>query len=284
MDALRSYFDAVLKHLYTRQEIGILYRRLLQDLCDVSANDCYFCKDTDFNDMQIASMKAAADRLATNEPIEYILGQTRFLGLPIKLNPSVLIPRPETEELVDFALKKCKEKTNLRVMDLCCGSGCIAIALAKFADCNRVYALDISKAALETTAENAAINGVEVECVWADLLALGRAQCLSFPLFDVICCNPPYVRECEKVDMLPNVIDYEPHGALFVPDDDPLIFYRAAAEFCKLKLAVGGCAFFEMNRYLAYEIKGLFESYGFDCSVVFDMSSAPRILSVFRAF
>lgn len=284
MDALRLYFDAVLKHLYTRQEIGILYRRLLQELCDVSANDSYFCKDTDFNDMQIASMKAAADRLATNEPVEYILGKTRFLGLPIKLNPSVLIPRPETEELVDLALRKCRKKSNLKVMDLCCGSGCIAIALAKYADCERVFALDVSTAALKTTAENAAINGVEVECVCADLLSLSKLQCVSFPLFDLICCNPPYVRECEKADMSPNVLDYEPHSALFVPDDDPLIFYRAAAAFCQLRLSPDGCAFFEMNRYLTDEIKELFDSYGLDCSVVYDMSSAPRILFVYKIF
>lgn len=278
METLRAYFDNRLKNLYSRQESGVLFRRLLQELCAVPANESYFCKDTDFSDMQVSELKAAADRLASGEPLEYITGKSVFLGMEIAVNPSVLIPRPETEELALLAIDMFKDKHAIRVMDLCCGSGCLAIAMARFLDCKKVTALDVSKEAIATAAANAAANNAAVNFVCADLLSIDESVMDNLPAFDLVCCNPPYVRECEKTDMHANVLCFEPHRALFVGDDDPLVFYRAAAEFCRHKLSADGTAFFELNRYLAEVTEAMFARYGFFTRIVTDLSGAKRFL------
>ncbi len=281
MDTLRHYFDNKLQAVYTRQQSGILFRRLLHELCGVPQNECYFCKDTDFTDKQIATLKAAADRLAQCEPVEYIIGKTKFLNLYINVNPAVLIPRPETEELTALIIDRFKNKKGLSVMDLCCGSGCMAIALSKYLDCENVQALDFSLPALETARTNAVGNSAAVDFIHTDLLNIAtEAEEKFLPVYNIVCCNPPYVRNCEKSQMEANVLDYEPHSALFVNDSDPLIFYKAALDFCLKKLSPNGQAFFELNRYLAKETEALFAPHGVT-EIVNDLSAAPRFL-IFR--
>lgn len=202
--------------------------------------------------------------LKQQKPIQYILGETEFYGLNFKVDENVLIPRPETEELVDWIIKDSKSKdqssNTFKILDIGTGSGCIAIALAKHLPNAKVYALDISKKALNITKENADRNEVQVEFINADILKSSlrydsalRQMCF----FDVIVSNPPYVRELEKQEIKSNVLDNEPHLALFVDDENPLVFYKAISDFAVNNLRESGALYFEINQYLGNEMKVL---------------------------
>jgi release factor glutamine methyltransferase len=202
-------------------------------------------------------------KLETGEPIQYILGKTEFYGLPFYVNPSVLIPRPETEELVEWAIKSVGD-AQLKggsILDIGTGSGCIAISLKKnFPRCN-VSAIDISKEALETANENAKLNEVDIEFIEADMLNLKSE--IGHSKFEIIISNPPYVTLHDKTQMHTNVNDFEPHTALFVPEDDPLIFYRAIADFAITNVTNDGFLFFEINESLGAETVDLLKVKGF---------------------
>jgi len=188
----------------------------------------------------------AIAKLKNYEPIQYILGNTEFYGLIFEVNPSVLIPRPETEELVSWIIDDCKDRQDICVLDIGTGSGCIAISLAKNLKHTKVYALDVSEDALKLAKLNASKNEVDIEFIEADILDwdLGNIQ------FDVIVSNPPYVRELEKEAMSANVLNHEPHLALFVKNDDALLFYRKIAEISENILNLNVQLFFEFNESL----------------------------------
>ena len=201
----------------------------------------------------------ALQLLKKEQPIQYILGTTEFYGLPFKVNTHVLIPRPETEELVAWVLKHAINKqgatNNYRILDIGTGSGCIAISLAKNLPKSKVYALDVSKEALKIAIQNAELNNVAIEFVEANILDIGTCD-LDFKnlKFDIIVSNPPYVREQEKEFMKPNVVNNEPHLALFVKDKNPLQFYKAITEFALGRLKEEGALFFEINEYLGNDM------------------------------
>lgn len=207
----------------------------------------------------------ALERLKNQEPIQYILGETEFFGLPFKVNPHVLIPRPETEELVDWIMTSDPgPKTHdLTILDMGTGSGCIAITLAKNLKNAKVYALDVSKDALEIAKQNAELNHVEVEFIQADILKVEDGIRNTDLKFDIIVSNPPYVRQLEKEQMKPNVLNNEPHLALFVNDENPLQFYEAITEFAVNNLKVNGVLFFEINEYLGNDMIQLLKDYNF---------------------
>jgi release factor glutamine methyltransferase len=200
----------------------------------------------------------ALKRLKGQEPIQYIIGNTEFFGLPFKVNNHVLIPRPETEELVDWILTSDPRPNpdsyryqDLTILDIGTGSGCIAISLAKNLKNAKFYALDVSKEALKVARKNAELNDVKVEFIQVDIL---KIEGISDLKFDIIVSNPPYVRKLEKKLMKPNVLNNEPHLALFVEDENPLQFYKVITEFAVNNLKDNGMLFFEINEYLGNEM------------------------------
>lgn len=209
----------------------------------------------------------ALSRLRLHEPIQYILGATEFYGLPFEVNKDVLIPRPETEELVSWIVS-ChslqNEVSTLRILDIGTGSGCIAVALAKHLTNAQIHAIDFSKKALNVAKQNALLNNVDIDFSEVDILNPSTWDLkFSNVEFDIIVSNPPYVRNLEKADMKPNVIDNEPHLALFVDDDNPLQFYKAICEFSKACLKDNGSLYFEINEYLGKGMLTLMKAFEF---------------------
>ena len=199
-------------------------------------------------------------KLKNEQPIQYVLGETTFMDLKIMVNESVLIPRPETEELVNWVLEDIENlDDNLKVIDIGTGSGCIAISLSKLRPNIRATALDISKSALEVAKKNALENDVDIEFIQADILKIPSLK----EKYDIIVSNPPYVREMEKDKMHNNVLKNEPNLALFVPDEDPLLFYRPLAKLAKNCLTPKGVLYMEINQYLGEEVKEVLEESGF---------------------
>ena len=230
----------------------------------------------------VQNFQNALFRLKNHEPIQYIVGETDFFGLPFKVNQHTLIPRPETEELVEWILSETPPLKgvggmflNQQLLDIGTGSGCIAISLAKNLPNSKISALDISENALEVARENAEINNIEVDFFQADIL-----KEKSLPKqFDIIVSNPPYVRNLEKGMMQQNVLEHEPETALFVADGDPLVFYRAISKLAKKHLKPKGKLFFEINEYLGEEMKSLLKSEGFrNIEVKKDIFGKDRML------
>jgi release factor glutamine methyltransferase len=215
--------------------------------------------------------------LMAHKPIQYITGTAYFHDLELIVNPSVLIPRPETEELVKWLADDNKEKSRPKVLDIGTGSGCIILALGKLLKDPDLTAVDISEDALQIAKKNAAKYGIQVGFINTNILdekSWGR-----FGVFDLIISNPPYVRESEKTMMKPNVLDYEPSTALFVPDNDPLIFYRAIARFSKLHLLNNGRLYLEINENLGKEVRDLLEDEGYaDVALRKDMQEKDRMV------
>ena len=199
--------------------------------------------------------------LKKQKPIQYILGETEFHGLRFEVDENTLIPRQETEELVELIVGNSQkaEGRSLRVLDIGTGSGCIAISLAANIPNAEVYAIDVSEKALATAKKNAEINKVKVNFILKNILETEDLE----GQFDVIVSNPPYVRNLEKAEIKPNVLEYEPHLALFVEDNDALLFYRKIAQLAKKNLASDGKLYFEINQYLGKETIQLLEDLGF---------------------
>ena len=200
----------------------------------------------------------ALERLRHSEPIQYVIGECEFMGLIFNVNKNVLIPRPETEELVEWVLDEIKEN-NLSVLDIGTGSGCIACAIKKYALYSIVEAYDISDMALATAKKNAERNNVKIKFKNVDILNYH----LKNEKFDIIVSNPPYITEKEKKFIMPNVLDYEPHLALFVPDNQPFLFYEKIMDFSLKALKPNGKLFFEINEQYGTELVNLLESKGF---------------------
>lgn len=207
----------------------------------------------------IGEVDGVLKRLLNDEPIQYIFGNASFYGLKVRVKPGVLIPRPETAELVDIIVKENQQK-DLQVADLCTGSGCIALALARNLPFAEVIATDVSDVALSVAKENNKELNTGIELLKADILK-GEP---SGRTFDIIVSNPPYIAEREKRNMEPNVLDHEPSLALFVPDNDPLIYYRAILDYAGDALAPGGKIYFEINPLFADDLRRLAQSKGFD--------------------
>ena len=212
--------------------------------------------------IEIDGAERAAAELAAGRPVQYVLGEADFCGMRFAVREGVLIPRPETEELVMWAVEKAAGLARPRILDVCTGSGCIAIALARrIGGAARVTAIDISDEALAVARRNAAALGVEIGIAKDD--ALGGLESLNGCRFDIIVSNPPYIPRSEMAAMHENVTRYEPHMALFVDDDDPLIFYRAIARAARRLLTEEGSLLFEVHELLAEQTAGVLRAEGF---------------------
>jgi release factor glutamine methyltransferase len=232
----------------------------------------------------IHSIEVAVTRLLNHVPLQYLLGSAWFMDMEFDVNPSVLIPRPETEELVSLILNQfdlSKFDPGLRILDIGTGSGCIAIALKHNLPGAKITAIDISHEAIDVAAANAAKNSAEVNFILADIFDQTMWQALS--QFDLIVSNPPYVTNSEKINMQRNVLEHEPHTALFVPDDDPLIFYRGIIRFAKIKLCGAGCLWFEINEMFGDALKDIALNQGFkEVNIIFDFRGKSRFLQCFK--
>lgn len=258
MNKIVAYIRSRLQPYYTAEEVSALLRIVCCDLLGQAPTDYYLGKDIVLSPKKEQELEDILQRLSRFEPLQYIEGRTLFLGREFWVAPGVLIPRPETEELVELMLKEIP--ADARILDVGTGSGCIAISLAKELPDALVTAWDVSPEALSVARANARKLQADVRFVECDVLA---CQVDEVGLYDVIVSNPPYVTEAEKADMEPNVLQWEPSLALFVPDDDPLRFYRRIAVLGRDMLADGGRLYFEINRAYGREMVEMLRTMGY---------------------
>ncbi|MBV8038883.1 peptide chain release factor N(5)-glutamine methyltransferase [Bacteroides sp. AN502] len=258
MNKIVAYIRSRLQPYYTAEEVSALSRIVCCDLLGQAPTDYYLGKDIVLSPKKEQELEDILQRLSRFEPLQYIEGRTLFLGREFWVAPGVLIPRPETEELVELMLKEIP--ADARILDVGTGSGCIAISLAKELPDTLVTAWDVSPEALSVARANARKLQADVRFVECDVLA---CQVDEVGLYDVIVSNPPYVTEAEKADMEPNVLQWEPSLALFVPDDDPLRFYRRIAVLGRDMLADGGRLYFEINRAYGREMVEMLRAMGY---------------------
>ena len=274
-----------LKGEYSESEIHVLGMLILEKLTGFSRIWLLIHKELKLNDEQNIIASQYLERLKNHEPIQYILGETEFYGLKFKVNPSVLIPRPETEELVEWVKPPHPPKGGVlsgtpTLLDVGTGSGCIAVALKKKFPSANVSAMDISPEALALAKENAALNEVNIEFIQDDILHPAATD----RKWDVIVSNPPYIPASEQRYLHKNVTDFEPHLALFVQDNDPLIFYRKIAEFALSHLTAGGRLYVEIHQSLGRQCCQLLESMGFQSvELRKDLSGNDRMISSFAS-
>lgn len=244
---ISALFRKELAGIYDTREIDSLCMIAIAEVAGTSSAKIKAFPELELPQEHLDAINAILLRLKTGEPIQYILGHTEFYGLTFKVNPSVLIPRPETEELVEWVLSSVGSGrlTVGNILDIGTGSGCIAISLKKNLPGVSVSAMDISPEALQIAKENAHLNDVEIDFIQADILDPKFE--IESSKFEIIISNPPYVTLEDQKQMHTNVTDFEPHTALFVPENDPLMFYKAITDFASKNLETGGLLFFEIN-------------------------------------
>lgn len=258
----RDLFTKTLSPIHGEGEAESFFYLILEANHQLKRIDLALQPDMEFSETEILIWNTLVEQLKLEIPIQYLLGVTSFYGLDFEVNSSVLIPRPETEELVEWILESQKSisgSDKLRILDIGTGSGCIAISLAKNIPQAQVFAIDVSQQALATAKKNAETNKVEVIFIKQNILQTDDLN----QQFDVLVSNPPYVRNLEKQEIKKNVLDNEPHLALFVDDNDALIFYRKIAELAQKNLIPNGLLFFEINQYLGEETVSLLAEVGF---------------------
>jgi release factor glutamine methyltransferase len=258
----RNYFNETLKTIYPITEIDSFFFLLLEEYLGFRRVDIVLKSDFKINQQTLNLLQSATKQLEQEVPLQYIIGKTEFYGLPFVVNKHVLIPRPETEELVAWVVsessrfktfntstKQTTETKQLKILDIGTGSGCIPVSLKKQLPFAEISAIDISNDALTVAKKNAVLNNVDIHFILQDIL---KTVALD-QHYDIIISNPPYVRELEKKELKNNVLKNEPHVALFVENDNPLIFYAKIAELAKKYLNKNGLLFFEINQYLGTE-------------------------------
>jgi release factor glutamine methyltransferase len=258
----KSLFVMELSSLYDQCEAESFFYIILENKHNLKRIDLALNLELEFSDPEIEVLNSIREKLNLEIPIQYILGTTSFCGLEFEVNENVLIPRPETEELVELIIQNSKliiDNSKLKILDIGTGSGCIAISLAKNLPNSDVFAIDISGKALETAQKNAEINDVNITFIQINILETKDL----IDTFDIIVSNPPYVLNLEKHEIKKNVLDNEPHLALFVDDNDALIFYRKIAELAQKNLSQNGQLYFEINQYLGQETVYLLQEMNF---------------------
>ncbi len=269
-----EYAHNQLATLYPETEVSAIVSHLIQSVTGFSRTQLLLHKNSELSPENRSELSAKLQQLENGEPLQYVLCETEFYGLPFKVTPAVLIPRPETEELVDLILRENKQE-NLSVLDIGTGSGCIAISLSKNLRSANVEAWDVSTDALNVAKANAELNHQSVQFQQVDVLR----EKTSDKQYDVIVSNPPYVCDSEAAEMHRNVLEYEPHLALFVPDNDPLLFYRRITELATNLLSPGGKLYFEINAAYGKQTADLLSNNGFDAvEIVKDIFGKERIV------
>ena len=271
-----------LRDIYPEREIKSIFFIVLKSVLNFSNIEYIFHKHESIDANKLPEIKTIINRLKKNEPIQYILRQTEFCGISLFVNKHALIPRQETEELVEMIIKDVQEKRNrVNILDIGTGSGCIAIALKKKLPKSHVTAVDISRQALKVAIKNSHLLKSSILFKRVDILKKNHP--LYKQKFHIIVSNPPYVLSSQKKDMHKNVLEYEPEKALFAPDKDPIIFYHKILEFSKKHLATEGSIFFEINPMLKNEIIDKANSLGFkQLRVVKDMNGKERFIIILK--
>lgn len=281
MHPIYTYIKQVLHPYYQETEAGALARWILTEVFHFSTFDLYAGKDMNFSENDRGRLEDILNRLRDYEPLQYVLGKAEFGGLSFEVTPDVLIPRPETLELVEWITADCQGTEGVRILDIGTGSGCIPVTLYKRLEAYRpqVASWDVSEKALEVAGRNAAANGAVVTFCCQDVLS----ESLPETEVDVLVSNPPYIAEKEKASMERNVLDWEPGLALFVPDDDPLLFYRRIAEAGLRILSPGGRLYYEINRAYGKETVALLERLGYtEVELRKDLSGNDRMVKAVR--
>ena len=286
----RKYYAGELEKIYGSDEANALIMILLEHYFNIDRMKIAMDPELRLSESEMLTLHFAVKELLKNKPVQYIIGETEFCGMRFFVNENVLIPRPETEELVNklavtpnssFRPKRSgveKSPTHISILDIGTGSGCIAISLAKLLKNSSVAAVDVSEKALEVAKKNAEANEVNVTFIKDDILNPQNRDLLNGQ-FDIIVSNPPYVCESEKSEMRANVLDYEPSTALFVSDNDPLIFYRKILEFAQKALKPNGEVWFEINEKFGEEMQDLCFDMGFNnIEIIKDFRDRDRIL------
>lgn len=256
---IKKIFHQQLKEIYIENEIDSLFFIALEYVTSISKIEYILQKEEEISEEKLIELKFILEELTKNKPIQYITKNAYFYGLNFYVNEKVLIPRQETNELVDWVLMSVTHSKPIKILDIGTGSGCIAITLKKNLPLSEVFAIDISNEAIQVAQKNANDNEVEINFSQKNILEINDLK----SNFDIIISNPPYVRELEKLEMAPNVLDNEPHLALFVPDNNPLLFYEKITEIALKNLTEDGMLFFEINQYLSEETKKMIENKGF---------------------
>ena len=274
---LRQLFDIIgasLSELYPATDVQAIRKLLFEKIVKTPVYKVHLNPHDIVSEDISLKITDVLNDLKKGNPVQYALGETDFMDLVFEVNSNVLIPRPETEELVHWIICNNKNKSP-KILDIGTGSGCIAISLAKYLSNAKVSTLDVSEDALKVAKHNALINHVNVDFIYGDILEL--LEIVGTP-FDIIVSNPPYVRELEKQVMNSNVIDFEPHLALFVSDNDPLIFYRTIAQKSRNWLKANGQIYFEINEAFGNEIKDMLTGIGFrDVEIRRDINGKDRM-------
>ncbi len=264
--------------IYSKEEASYIAMMLMEHFLGLQRTDVLIDRQITIDTKTENTLATAVERLADYEPIQYIIGETYFYGRAFYVNPSVLVPRRETEELTDMMIRRYKDTEGLKILDIGTGSGCIAITLQKELPAAVVMAIDISQEALAVAKANAARHGAEVQWVREDILHYTGGK----NAYDIVVSNPPYVRKQEAQAMNKNVLDYEPYAALFVENEKPLIFYDKITQLCAQQgmLRSGGKLFFEVSEYYGSEIVATLEKHGFSqVTLQKDMQGKDRFVS-----
>lgn len=279
---LKAFYRIELKNLYETSEIDAIFNVVCSQFLKIPFHQVNLKLNDNINQSELIDIYDCAKNLALGKPLQYILGECEFYGLVFKVNKHVLIPRPETEELVELILKEARNKG--KILDIGTGSGCIAIALKKHNLTHDIYAFDISLEALKLAKTNAQLNDCSVNFYEVDILKSLDFTALKTQTFDTIVSNPPYIHHNEKSQMANHVLSHEPHLALFVDDEDVCIFYKKIIDLCSNHLALNGHLYFELNPETAHLVKQyaeesqLFES----LELIKDMSGKQRFLKAVR--
>jgi release factor glutamine methyltransferase len=278
IESTKQLYDYVFRRLevYDERERRQITEIVLEYFCDVDRTSILIDSAIEpVSDEMKQEFRNVTKRINTLEPVQYVLGETKFYGFDFFVNPSVLIPRPETEELVDLIQKQFKISDTPKIVDIGTGSGCIAITLAHLLPNAEISAIDVSAEAIEIAKDNVEENEVEIKLYCGDILT----NDLPEKDYDVIVSNPPYITENEKALMSSNVLEHEPHLALFVPNENPLLFYNRISDLGQVSLKKGGKLFFEINEQFAQETKTMMESKGYtNVEIVKDLQDKDRIV------
>lgn len=280
MRRIKDYIANALSENYSALEVKEISKALCLELLGVGINDYYLEKEVDLDAAGQQLLEFTLSRLKDGEPLQYVLGYTFFCGLKLKTDARALIPRQETTELVEWILQEHTLNTTagFSILDVGIGSGAISLALKKERPDWNVCGVDSEPAALSLASENVCDSNLDVELMLSDILEW-HSGALSVRKFNLIVSNPPYIAVSEAADMEPVVLDYEPGSALFVPDNDPLLFYRAIAEYALHSLLPGGAVYFEINPLFAVELTQMLNDFGFEIVTVRnDISGKQRMI------
>ena len=281
VDQIVAYYLEKLSRLYPSNEVKNITEIMFEYFMGWDKMTLRSNNKSMLSESELLLFHKALKRLLKNEPVQHITGEMEFYSLPFKVNKNVLIPRPETEELVDLVIKECKGSET--ILDIGTGSGCIPIALKKQLKNTLVYGVDVSEDALVVARDNAVLNSTDVIFVQADVLQISSIKDSFKKEFDIIISNPPYITNSEKALMSENVLTFEPHIALFVKDDEPMLFYDKIGLLAYDNLSFGGKLYFEINEQYGDQIKALLKSIGFsDIRMIKDLQNKDRIVAAIR--